>query len=119
MIFLNSKQINLLELLDDMRSPFDGLALEISLVVPLDHVPNISGDIPSLTGWEKESTLIETPLKHDQLGPSELTKEMEEIPPHAEYESPPRRVAEPIGKVQMKEGSATKQVQIHKHVKCK
>ena len=53
------------ELLDDIRSLFDGLAPEISLAVPLEHVPEISGDIPSLTGWGKESAPTETPTKPD------------------------------------------------------
>ena len=41
------------KLLDDMRSLFDGLALEGNPQVPLENAPDILGDIPSLTGWEK------------------------------------------------------------------
>ena len=84
------------KLLDDMRSFFDGLALEISLAVPLEHIPDISGDIPSQIKWGKEFAPTKTPTKPDQPGPSEQTKEVEEIPPQAKYESLPRRVAEPV-----------------------
>ena len=70
------------ELLDDMRSLFDGLAPEINLAVPLEIVFDISGDIPSLIGWGKESAPTKTPTKPDQLGPSEPTKETEDVPPH-------------------------------------
>ena len=38
------------ELLDDMRSLFDGLAPEINLAVPLENIPDISRNIPNLTG---------------------------------------------------------------------
>ena len=84
------------ELLEDMRSLFDGLALESNPLVPLENVPYISRDIPSLTEWGKESTPTDTSTKPDQPGPSKLiTETEEEVPSHMEYESPPRRVAEP------------------------
>ena len=38
------------ELLDEMRALFNGLQLEVPLVAT-ENLPNISGEIPSLTGW--------------------------------------------------------------------
>ena len=66
------------ELLDNMRSLFDSLAPKNNLAVPLKNVPDILGDIPSLTEWGKESVPTETPTKLDQPGPFELTRETEE-----------------------------------------
>ena len=87
------------ELLDNMRSLFDGLGLEGNLEVPLENVLDISGDIPSLTGWEKEAAPTETSTKPDQPRPFELIKvtEEEEALRESEYESPPqRRVAKAV-----------------------
>ena len=39
------------ELLDDMRDLFDGMQPEAPPVVTLENLPDISGEIPSLTGW--------------------------------------------------------------------
>ena len=52
-----------MEELDDMMSFFDGLAPEINPAVPLEYVPDISEDIPSLTGWGKESAPTKTSKK--------------------------------------------------------
>ena len=79
------------ELLDKMRVLFDGLQPEVPAVAA-KNLPNISGEIPSLTWWGKETSPTETPTKPDQLGPSELTRE-EEVPTGPEYTSPPRRHA--------------------------
>ena len=86
------------ELLDDMRSLFDGLAPESNLAVPLENVLDISGDIPSLTGWRKGSMPTETPTKPNQPGPSEPTRETEEeeVLPHTEYKFLPRWIVEPV-----------------------
>ena len=82
------------ELLDKMRVLFDGLQPEVPPVAA-ENLPNISGEIPSLTGWEKEAAPTETPTKPDQSGPSELIRE-EEVPTGLEHISPPRRhAAEP------------------------
>ena len=64
--------------------------------MPLENVPDISKDIPSLTGWGKESVPTKTPTKPDQPGPSKPTRETEEeeVPPHIEYKFPSRRVTE-------------------------
>ena len=43
------------ELLDEMRILFDGLQPEVPLVAA-ENLPDISGEIPSLTGWGKEGT---------------------------------------------------------------
>ena len=69
------------ELLDEMRMLFDGLQLEVPPVAP-ENLPDISGEIPSLTGWGKEGT-TETPTKPDQPGASEPTRE-EEAPARPE-----------------------------------
>ena len=66
------------ELLDDIKSLFDGLAPEGNPEVPLENVPDISRGIPSLTGWGKEATPTESPTKPDQPGPSKSTRKMEE-----------------------------------------
>ena len=73
------------ELLDEMRVLFDGPQPDVPPVVA-ENLPDISSEIPSLTGWRKEGT-TETPTKPDQLGPSELTQEKEAParpePPHS------------------------------------
>ena len=61
------------ELLDEMQVLFDGLQPEVPPVAA-ENLPDISGEIPSLTGWGKEAT-TETPSKP---GPSEPTREEEE-----------------------------------------
>ena len=55
------------ELLDEMRILFDGLQPEVPLVAA-ENLPDISGEIPSLTGWGKDGT-TEIPTKPDQPGP--------------------------------------------------
>ena len=79
------------ELLDKMRVLFNGLQPEVPPVAA-ENLPNISGEIPSLTGWGKETAPTETPTKPDQSGPSEPTRE-EEVRARPEYTSPPRRHA--------------------------
>ena len=69
------------ELLDKMRILFDGLQPEVPPVT-VENLPDISGEIPSLTGWGKEGT-TETPTRPDQPGPSEPTRE-EEAPARSE-----------------------------------
>ena len=73
------------ELLDEMRILFDGLQTEVSPVMA-ENLPEISGEIPSLTGWGKDGT-TETPTKPDQSGPSEPIQEKEASarpePPHS------------------------------------
>ena len=64
------------EPLDEMRVLFDGLQLEVPLIAT-ENLLDISGEIPSLTGWGKEAT-TETPSTPDQPGPSEPTREEEE-----------------------------------------
>ena len=72
------------ELLDEMRILFDGLQPEVPPVAA-ENLPDISGEIPSLTGWGKEGT-TETPTKPDQPGPFEPIREEEALarpePPH-------------------------------------
>ena len=63
------------ELLDEMRVLFDGLLPEVPPVAA-ENLPDISGEIPSLKGWRKDST-TETPTKPDQSGPSEPIQEDE------------------------------------------
>ena len=75
------------ELLDEMRVLFDGLQPEVPPIA-VENLPDISGDIPSLTGWGKEAT-TETPTKPDQPGPSEPTRE-EEVPARPELPTSPR-----------------------------
>ena len=73
------------ELLDEMRILFDGLQPEVPPVAA-ENLPDISGEIPSLTGWGKDGT-TETPTKPDQPGPSEPISEEEAQarlePPHS------------------------------------
>ena len=61
------------ELLDEMRILFDGLQPDVPSIAT-ENLPDISGEIPSLTDWGKEGT-TETPTKPDQLGASEPTRE--------------------------------------------
>ena len=74
------------ELLDKMRVPFDGLQLEVPPIA-VENLSDISGDIPSLTGWRKEAT-TETPTKPDQPGLSGPTRE--EVPAGLELPTSPR-----------------------------
>ena len=67
------------ELLDEMRVLFERLQPEVPPATA-ENLPDISGEIPSLTGWGRETAPMETPTKSDQLGPSKLTRE-EEVPP--------------------------------------
>ena len=67
------------ELLDEMRVLFDRLLPEIPPVAA-ENLPDISSEIPSLTGWGKDGT-TETPTKPDQPGPS--TPIQEEEAPHS------------------------------------
>ena len=69
------------ELLDEMRVLFNGLLPEVPLVAA-ENLPDISGEIPSLTGWGKDGT-TKTPTKPDQPGPSEPSQE-EETPARPE-----------------------------------
>ena len=75
------------ELLDEMRVLFDGLLPEVPPVAA-ENLPDISGEIPSLTGWGKDGT-TETPTKPDQPGPSEPSRE-EETPARSEPPHSPR-----------------------------
>ena len=85
------------ELLDEMRILFDGLQPEVPLVAA-ENLPDISGEISSLTGWGKEGT-TETPTKLDQLGASEPTRE-EETPARPEPPHSPRtHIAGTVGPV--------------------
>ena len=61
------------ELLDEMRVLFDGLQPEVPSIAA-ENLPDISSEIPSLTGWGKEAT-TDTPMRLDQPGPSEPTQE--------------------------------------------
>ena len=63
------------ELQDEMKVLFDGLLPEVPPVAA-ENLPDISGEIPSLTGWGKDST-TETLTKPDQPGPSELIQKKE------------------------------------------
>ena len=63
------------ELLDEMRTLFDGLQPEVPSVAA-ENLLDISGEIPSLTGWERDGT-SETPTKLDQPGPSKPIQEKE------------------------------------------
>ena len=75
------------ELLDEMRVLFDGLLPEVPPVAA-ENLPDISGEIPSLTRWGKDGT-TETPTKSDQPGPSEPIQE-EEAPARSEPPPSPR-----------------------------
>ena len=61
------------ELLDEMRVLFDGLLPKVPPVAT-ENLPEISGEVPSLTGWRKDGT-TETPMKPDQPGPPEPRQE--------------------------------------------
>ena len=61
------------ELLDEMRVLFDGLLPEVPPVAA-ENLPEISEEVPSLTGWGKDGT-TETPAKSDQSRPSEPRQE--------------------------------------------
>ena len=82
---------NIEELLDEMRVLFDELQPDVPPIAT-ENLPDISGEIPSLTNWGKEGT-TEIPTKPDQPGASELTQEEEAPatpkPPH----SPRTRIA--------------------------
>ena len=80
------------ELLNEMRVLFDGLLSEVPPVAT-ENLPNISGEIPSLTRWRKDGT-TETPTKPDQPGPSALIQE-EEAPARLEPRHSPR--THPVG----------------------
>ena len=73
------------ELLDEMRILFDGLLPEVPPVAA-ENLPDISGEIPSLTGWGKDGT-TETPTKPVQPRPSAPIQEEEAParpkPPHS------------------------------------
>ena len=75
------------ELLDEMRVLFDGLQLEVPPIAA-ENLPDILGEIPSLTGWGKEAT-TKTPTKLDQLGASEPIQE-EEVPAGPEPPNSPK-----------------------------
>ena len=80
------------ELLDEMRVMFDGLLPEVPPVAA-ENLPDISSEIPSLTGWRKDGT-TETPTKPDQSGPSTPIQE-EEAPTRPEPLHSPR--THPVG----------------------
>ena len=73
------------ELLDEMRVLFDGLLPEVPPVAA-ENLPDISGEVPNLTGWGKDGT-TETPTKPDQPEPSAPNQEEEAParlkPPHS------------------------------------
>ena len=75
------------ELLDEMRVLFDGLLPEVPPVAA-KNLPDILGEVPSLTGWGKDGT-TETPTKPDQPGPSAPNQE-EEAPARSEPSHSPR-----------------------------
>ena len=75
------------ELLDKMRVLFDGLLPEVPPVAA-ENPSDISGEIPSLTGWGKDG-MTETPTKPDQPGPSAPIQE-EEAPARLEPPHSPR-----------------------------
>ena len=75
------------ELLDEMRVLFDGLLPEVPPVAA-ENLPEISGEVPSLIGWEKDGT-TETPTKPDQPGSPE-PRQKEVAPARPE---PPTRLA--------------------------
>ena len=83
------------ELLDKMKVLFDGLLPEVPPVAA-ENLPDISGEIPSLTGWGKDGT-TETLTKPDQPGPSEPSREEESParpePPHSPRTRPARTSA--------------------------
>ena len=61
------------ELLDEMRVLFDRLLPEVPPVAA-ENLLEISGEVPSLTGWGKDGT-TETPTKPDQPGSPESRQE--------------------------------------------
>ena len=75
------------ELLDKMRVLFDRLQPEVPPIAT-ENLPDISGEILSLTRWGKEA-MIETLTKLDQPGPSEPTQE-EEVSARPEPPNSPR-----------------------------
>ena len=75
------------ELLDEMRVLFDGLLPKVPPVAA-ENLPDISSEIPSLTGWGKDAA-TETPTKPDQPGPSASIQE-EEAPARLEPPHSPR-----------------------------
>ena len=75
------------EFLDEMRVLFDGLQPEVPSIAA-ENLPDISGEIPSLTGWEKEA-MTETPTKSDQPGASEPIQK-EEVPAGPEAPTSPK-----------------------------
>ena len=75
------------ELLDEMRVLFDGLLPEVPPVA-VENLPEISGEVSSLTGWGKDGT-TETPTKPDQPGSPEPRQE-EIAPARPEPPHPPR-----------------------------
>ena len=75
------------ELLDEMRVLFDGLLPEVPPVA-IENLPEISGEVPSLTGWGKNGT-TGTPTKPDQPGPCEPRQE-EVVPSRPEPPHSPR-----------------------------
>ena len=78
------------ELLDKMRVLFDGLLPEVPPVAA-ENLPDISGEIPSLTGWGKDGT-TKIPTKPDQPGSSAPIQEEEAParpePPHSSRTHP-------------------------------
>ena len=88
------------QLLDEMKILFDRLQPEVPPVAAenLRYLPDISGEIPNLTGWGKEGT-TETPTKPNQPGASEPTRE-EEAPARPEPPHSPRtHIAGTVGPV--------------------
>ena len=73
------------ELLDEMKVLYDGLLSEVPPVAA-ENLPDITGEIPNLTGWGKDGT-TETPTKPDQPGPFAPFQEEEALarpePPHS------------------------------------
>ena len=88
------------EPLDEMRILFDKLLPEMPPVAA-ENLPDISGEILSLTGWGKDGT-TETPTKPDQPGPSEPSRE-EETPARLEplhsSRTRPARTSVPVREV--------------------
>ena len=80
------------ELLDEMRVLFDGLQPEVPPIA-VENLPNISGKIPSLTGWGKEAT-TKTPTKLDQPGASEPTQKEDVLARPEPSTSPRTRIVE-------------------------
>ena len=75
------------ELLDEMRILFDGLLPEVPPVTA-ENLPDISDEVPSLTGWGKDG-MTKTPSKPDQAGSSAPNQE-EETPARPETPHSPR-----------------------------